>query len=46
MTLLIAFILIHYAELSAVWYFIAAVVWAVKQFVHYGVLAIIHDNVD
>ena len=46
MTLLIAFILIHYAELSAVWYFIAAFVWAVKQFVHYGVLAIIHDSVD
>ena len=46
MTLLIAFILIHYAELSAVWYFIAANVWAFKQFVYYGFLAIIHDNVD
>ena len=46
MTLLIAFILIHYAELSAAWYFTAAVVWTVKQFVHYGALARIYDCVD
>ena len=46
MTLLIAFILIYHAELSALWYFIAAAVWAVKMFVHYGERAVIHDNVD
>ena len=46
MTLLIAFILIHYAELSALWYFIAVNVWAIKQFVHYGALARIYDCID